>query len=102
MGVRGIRIRRYSQAQRVRQRLVSDLLLSFFYAVPMRFRPALFVLTTALLAMTNAAAGQNDVLRVNTRLVEVDVVVRGADGPIANLSKQDFTVADNGKAERID
>src|SRR5262249_31232476 len=68
----------------------------------MRFRPPLYALSVALLAMGNGTAGQNDVLRVNTRLVEVDVVVRSADGPITNLSKDDFTVADNGKVQRVD
>jgi VWFA-related protein len=68
----------------------------------MRFRPPLCVLSIALLGLGNATAGQNDVLRINTRLVEVDVVVRGAGGPITNLSKEDFTVADNGKTQRVD
>jgi VWFA-related protein len=68
----------------------------------MQFRPALYVLSIALLAMGNATARQNDIIRVNTRLVEVDVVVRGKDGPITNLAKEDFTVADNGKFQRID
>ena len=45
---------------------------------------------------------QNDVLRVNTRLVEVDVVVRAKDGPVTDLTKEDFTIIDNGKPQRVD
>src|SRR6185369_15741783 len=45
---------------------------------------------------------QNDVLRVNTRLVEVDVVVRAKDGPVTDLTKEDFTIVDNGKPQRVD
>ena len=45
---------------------------------------------------------QNDVLRINTRLVEVDVVVRSKDGPVTGLAKEDFTLFDNGKAQRVD
>jgi VWFA-related protein len=59
----------------------------------MRFALALF-----LLILT----AQNDVLRVNTRLVEVDVVVRSKDAPVTDLTKDDFTVFDNGKPQRVD
>src|SRR5215831_16829519 len=45
---------------------------------------------------------QNDVIRVNTQLVEVDVIVRGKDGPVSGLTKDDFTLTDNGKPQRID
>jgi len=47
-------------------------------------------------------AAQKDVLRVNTRLVEVDVVVRAKDGPVTNLVKDDFTILDNGTVQRVD
>jgi VWFA-related protein len=39
---------------------------------------------------------------VNTRLVEISVVVQGRDGPVADLRKEDFTLLDNGKPQRID
>ena len=52
--------------------------------------------------MNNTTAGQNDVIRINTRLVEVDVVVRGKDGPVTNLAKDDFTIFDNGKPQRVE
>jgi len=67
----------------------------------MRFRRVLLILAFASLAITNTAA-QNDVLRINTRLVEVDVVVRGKDGPVTNLTKDDFALFDNGKPQRVE
>lgn len=36
-----------------------------------------------------------------TKLVQVDVVARNKDGPVAGLTKGDFTVLDNGKPQRI-
>ena len=68
----------------------------------MRLLPSLFFVTLAIFAMTSTTGAQNDVLRINTRLVEVDVVVRGKDGPVMNLVKDDFTLFDNGKPQRID
>lgn len=47
-------------------------------------------------------AAQNDVIQVNTRLVEVTVVVRDKNGPVGNLTKADFTVQDNKKTQRIE
>ena len=58
------------------------------------------ILLTGLLA--SLCAGQNDqVIRVNTRLVEIDVVVTDRGGPVAGLKQSDFTVLDNGKPQRI-
>ncbi len=47
------------------------------------------------------ASYQAPVFHVNTQLVEVDVVVRGKNGPIANLTQSDFTILDNGKPQQI-
>jgi VWFA-related protein len=43
----------------------------------------------------------DSVIRVNTRLVEVDVVVGDRRGPIGGLKQSDFTILDNGKPQRI-
>src|SRR5262245_54078612 len=59
----------------------------------MRFAAALLFL---------ALLPQNDVIRINTRLVEVDVVVRDKNGPVTGLRKDDFTILDNGKPQRVD
>jgi VWFA-related protein len=63
-------------------------------------RNLLALIFCGLLVGTTAA--QNDVIRVNTQLVEVDVIVRSKDGPVTGLTKDDFTLTDNGKAQRID
>jgi VWFA-related protein len=41
------------------------------------------------------------VLRVTTRLVEVNVIVRDKNGPVRGLSKDDFTLFDKGKQRQI-
>src|SRR5438552_8265828 len=71
------------------------------YAVPMQFRPAVLLVTLAIVSSITTAA-QNDIIHINTRLVEVDVVVRAKDGPVINLAKEDFTILDNGKVQRVD
>jgi VWFA-related protein len=48
-----------------------------------------------------AMAQDQPVIRVGTRLVEVDVVVRGKNGPVTDLTKDDFTLLDQGKPQRI-
>lgn len=66
-----------------------------------------FVLTFGLVALlfTSSAEPQtpeNGTIRVNTRLVQVSVVVRDKNGPVSSLSKSDFTLYDNGKPQKID
>ena len=39
--------------------------------------------------------------RAGTKLVQVDVVARGKDRPATGLTKEDFTLFDNGKAQKI-
>ena len=57
---------------------------------------------TAVLCLTAVAAAQDaNVLRVNTRLVEVDVVVHSKGQAVADLKQDDFTVFDNGKPQKI-
>ena len=46
-------------------------------------------------------AAQSGTIRVNTRLVQVDVVVRDKNGPVADLTPADFTIYDNGKPQQI-
>jgi len=57
---------------------------------------------TSLLCLAAAAVAQETpVLRVNTRLVEVDVVVHSKGSIVADLKQDDFTVFDNGKPQKI-
>ena len=47
------------------------------------------------------AAQEPSSFRVNTRLVEVDVVVRSHDVAVTGLTKDDFRILDNGKPQTI-
>ena len=70
----------------------------------MRIRPLplLSVAAITIVATTISAQEQSespDVLRVETRLVQVDVVVRNDDGPVTDLAADDFRLfADGGPA----
>ena len=48
-----------------------------------------------------SVAQETNLLRVNTRLVEVDVVVHSKGQAVVDLSQDDFTVFDNGKPQKI-
>jgi VWFA-related protein len=58
------------------------------------------LLATAVVA--GAQTVQNGAIRINTRLVQINVVVREKSGPVPGLTKEDFTVLDNGKPQHID
>jgi len=59
-----------------------------------------------LLLLSNAGGSAQTVsdgtIQVTTRLVQISVVVRDKNGPVAGLTKENFTVLDNGKPQRID
>jgi len=48
------------------------------------------------------SATQSPQIRVVTRLVQVEVIVRDKNGPVENLTKKDFVVLDRGKPQKID
>ena len=48
-----------------------------------------------------AQAPQAPTIRVTTRLVEINAIVRDHKGPVGGLTKDDFTVLDNGKPQKI-
>jgi VWFA-related protein len=59
-------------------------------------------LALACVAATLASAAQNPpMIRVDTRLVQVDVTVRTGKGPVRGLTKDDFTLFERGKAQQI-
>ncbi len=58
-------------------------------------------IATLFLAAVCWASEEPPIFHVNTQLVEVDVVVRGKGGPVTGLTKNDFTVLDNGKPQQI-
>jgi VWFA-related protein len=54
-----------------------------------------------LLAATSAVGQDLPVIKVTTRLVEINVVARDQHGPIANLTKDDFKIYDQDKPQQI-
>ena len=50
---------------------------------------------------TGCAMAQGSVISVTTRLVQVNVIAAGKDGPVEGLTKDDFTLYDNGSKQKI-
>lgn len=59
---------------------------------------ALLLATTALASQTEAPVPR---IRVSTHLVQIGVIARDHNGPIENLTKDDFVVLDRGKPQKI-
>jgi len=55
----------------------------------------------AAVAVVSQDAPQKPDIQVRTRLVQLDVIVRDKTGPVANLTKDDFVVLDQGKPQKI-
>ncbi len=68
-----------------------------------RVSTVLALLASALgaIAVSGQNAPQLPKIRVSTRLVQVDVIVRDKNGPVADLTKDDFLVLDRGKPRAI-
>lgn len=62
---------------------------------------AFLALALGAIAPSAQDAPQLPRIRVSTRLVQVDVIVRDKNGPVANLTKDDFVVLDRGKPRGI-
>ena len=60
-----------------------------------------FALALVPLVVASQNSPQTPQIRVATRLVEVGVIVRDKNGAVANLTKDDFTVLDRGKPQKI-
>jgi VWFA-related protein len=60
-------------------------------------------LALALVAIAASAqnAPQTPAISVSTRLVQVGVIARDKNGPVADLTKDDFVVLDRGKPQKI-
>jgi len=63
---------------------------------------ALLPILLASVASSGAQLPSDGTIQVTTRLVEISVVVRDKNGPVTGLTKENFTILDNGKAQRID
>jgi len=61
----------------------------------------LLVLVLVPLALASQDSQRTPQIRVAARLVEVGVIVRDKNGPVAGLTKEDFTVLDRGKPQKI-
>ncbi|MGB2589331.1 MAG: VWA domain-containing protein [Candidatus Acidiferrum sp.] len=62
---------------------------------------ALLFLGLAAIATSAQLAPQQQPITVSTRLVQVGVIVRDKNGPVADLTKDDFVVLDRGKPQKI-
>jgi VWFA-related protein len=62
---------------------------------------ALLALMLTAMAVPAAQTPQLPKIRVSTRLVRVNVVVRDKNGPVTNLTQDDFVVLDRGKRRSI-
>ena len=56
----------------------------------------------AIAAGLQTPAPQSATFHAGTRLVEIEVVVRDKRGPVTGLTRDDFTLLDQGKSQRID
>jgi VWFA-related protein len=58
-------------------------------------------LVLAAIAVSAQDAPQAPTISVSTRLVQVSVIARNKNGPVADLTKDDFVVLDRGKPQKI-
>lgn len=65
-------------------------------------RLAALVVFVAGAAAAQTSDPQAATFKAGTRLVEVEVVVRNSKGPVTGLTKDDFTILDEGRPQRID
>ena len=69
---------------------------------PPTYNPAMRVGARWVFAFAALLSAQDNVIRVDARLVQVNVVAHAKDGsPVADLTKDDFTVLDNGKPQKL-
>jgi VWFA-related protein len=62
---------------------------------------ALLALGAAVFEVSARNVPQGPAISVSTRLVQVGVIVRDKNGPVADLTKDDFVVLDRGKPQKI-
>src|SRR5580658_7335144 len=59
------------------------------------------LLLLAATATAQTPTGESPTFRAATKLVQVDVVARSKGAPATGLTKEDFTLLDNGKPQKI-
>jgi hypothetical protein len=62
---------------------------------------AFIALGLAAIAVSAQDAPQSPKISVTTHLVQVGVIARDKNGPVADLTKDDFVVLDRGKPQKI-
>ena len=62
---------------------------------------ALLALGVAVIDVSARNVSQGPAINVSTRLVQVGVIVRDKNGPVENLTKDDFVILDRGKRQPI-
>src|ERR1700720_590187 len=62
---------------------------------------ALLALSLAAISASAQDSPQPPAISVSTRLVQVGVIARDKNGPVADLTKDDFVVLDRGKPQKI-
>lgn len=62
---------------------------------------ALLALGAAVIDISARNVPQEPAISVSTRLVQVGVIVHDKNGPVANLTKDDFVVLDRGKPQKV-
>jgi VWFA-related protein len=65
------------------------------------FALILLALVLAAIAVSAQDAPQSPKISVSTHLVQVGVIARDKNGPVADLTKDDFVVLDRGKLQKI-
>lgn len=63
--------------------------------------PLVVPLVLLPLALASESRRQAPEIHVSTHLVQMGIIVRDKNGPVANLTKDDFVVLDRGKAQKI-
>ncbi|MGC2529818.1 MAG: VWA domain-containing protein [Candidatus Acidiferrum sp.] len=63
--------------------------------------PLVLALLLVPLALSSQESPQTPQIHVSTQLVQIGIIVRDKNGPVAGLTKDDFSVFDRGKAQRI-
>jgi VWFA-related protein len=74
-------------------------ILLFVARIPTALALLAFGLTA--IAMSAQEAPQPPTISISTRLVQVGVIARDKNGPVADLTKDDFVVLDRGKPQKI-
>lgn len=62
---------------------------------------ALRVIALSAIAVSAQTAVQSPPIHVTTHLVQIGLIVRDKNGPVASLTKDDFVVLDRGKPQKI-